>query len=158
MLESFFVNMEQWPISKAIGESLWIYPLVQALHLVVMAFFMGAVLIVNLRLVGLGLTTTPLAQVARSAKPWIVGGFILMFLTGLPQLMQNASREYYSEYFWRKMYFLLASLIVMAITMVYMKRQPENARLGAGAKVVGVVALVLWANVIVAARLIGLFT
>ena len=29
---------------------------------------------------------------------------VAMFLTGLPQLMQNASREYYSEYFWRKMY------------------------------------------------------
>lgn len=158
MLESFFVNMEQWPISKAIGESLWIYPLVQALHLVVMAFFMGAVLIVNLRLVGLGLTTTPLAQVARSAKPWIVGGFILMFLTGLPQLMQNASREYYSEYFWRKMYFLAASLVVLAISMAYMKRQSDNGGLGAMSRATGVIALVLWANVIIAARLIGLFT
>jgi hypothetical protein len=158
MLEQFFINMEQWPVSKAIGESLWIYPLVQALHLVAMAFFMGAVMIVNLRLMGLGITNSSLAQVARSARPWLIGGLITMILTGLPQLMQNASREYYSEYFWRKMYFLLASLIVMAITMAYMKRQPENARLGASAKVVGVVALVLWANVIVAARLIGLFT
>jgi hypothetical protein len=158
VLEQFFVNMEQWPISKAIGESLWIYPLVQALHLVVMAFFMGAVMIVNLRLMGLGLTTTSLAQVARSARPWIVGGFILMFLTGLPQLMQNASREYYSEYFWRKMYFLAASLVVLAISMAYMKRQSDNGGLSAISRVTGVVALVLWANVIIAARLIGLFT
>lgn len=158
MLEQFFVNMEQWPISRGIGESLWIYPLVQALHLVVMAFFMGAVLIVNMRLVGFGLTTTPLAQVARSARPWIVGGFILMFLTGMPQLMQNATREYYSEYFWRKMYFLAASLVVLAISMAYMKRRPEGAVLGLGAKAVGVIAIVLWANVIIAARLIGLFT
>jgi hypothetical protein len=158
MLEQFFVNMEQWPISKAIGESLWIYPLVQALHLVVMAFFMGAVMIVNLRLMGLGLTTTPLAQVARSAKPWIIGGFILMFLTGMPQLMQNATREYYSEYFWRKMYFLAASLVILAISMAYMNRRSDTGGLGAGPRVVGVVALVMWANVIIAARLIGLFT
>lgn len=158
MLEQFFVNMEQWEISKAIGSSLWIYPLVQALHLVVMAFFIGAVLVVNLRLMGLGLTSTPISQVLRSARPWIIGGLIGMFLTGMPQLMQNATREYYSEYFWRKMYFLAASLVVTVITYLWMKRQPDNATLGAAAKVTGVVAIVLWANVIIAARLIGLFT
>jgi hypothetical protein len=158
MLEQFFVNMEQWPVSKAIGESLWIYPLVQALHLVVMAFFMGAVMIVNLRLMGLGLTGSSLSQVAKSARPWIIGGFIMMFLTGLPQLMQNASREYYSEYFWRKMYFVLAGLILMAISLTYMRGRAEGSRLGVGVRVIGVLGLVMWANVIVAARLIGLFT
>src|SRR5687767_6321751 len=158
MLEQFFLDMEQWRISKAIGESLWIFPLVQALHLVAMAFFMGAVMIVNLRLMGLGITNSSLAQVARSARPWLIGGMLTMILTGLPQLMQNASREYYSEYFWRKMYFLAASLIVTAITLVYMKRQPEGSGLGMAAKLTAVIALVLWANVIVAARLIGLFT
>jgi hypothetical protein len=158
MLEQFFLNMEQWPISKFIGESLWIFPVVQALHLVAMAFFMGAVMIVNLRLLGIGISGSSLAQVARSARPWLVGGLITMVLTGLPQLMQNASREYYSEYFWRKMYFLLAALIFTAISVRYMKKQPETASVGGVAKLVGVVSLVLWANVIVAARLIGLFT
>ena len=156
--EAFFVSMETWPVSKAIGESLWIYPLVQALHLVAMAFFMGAVMLVNLRLMGLGLTGTPLAQVARSAGPWIIGGLVAMFLTGLPQLMQNSSREYYSEYFWRKMSFLLVSLIMLTISMRFMKRQSDSAAAATGFKFVGVAALVFWANVIIAARLIGLFT
>ena len=158
MLEDFFLRMEQWPISKAIGESLWLYPLDQALHLVAMAFFMGAVMVLNLRLIGVGIVASPLAQVARSARPWLIGGFITMVLTGLPQLMQNASREYYSEYFWRKMYFLLAALIFTAIAVTYMKRQPDTASTGTGPKIVGVISLFLWANVIVAARLIGLFT
>jgi hypothetical protein len=158
MLEQFFVNMEQWPISKAIGESLWIYPLVQALHLVAMAFFMGAVMIVNLRLLGIGISNSSLSQVARSARPWLIGGFLTMVVTGLPQLMQNASREYYSEYFWRKMYFLLAALIFTAISVRYMKNQPEGASVRGATKFVGALSLFLWANVIVAARLIGLFT
>ena len=158
MLEDFFLRMEQWPISKAIGESLWLYPVDQALHLVAMAFFMGAVLMLNLRLMGVGIVASPLAQVARNVKPWLIGGFITMVLTGLPQLMQNASREYYSEYFWRKMYFLLAALIFTAIAVSYMKRQPDSAVTGTGPKIVGAISLFLWANVIVAARLIGLFT
>ena len=132
----------------------------QALHLVGMAFFMGAVLVLNLRLMGMGITDSSMPQVARSARPWLIGGFIVMVLTGLPQLMQNASREYYSEYFWRKMYFLLAALIFTAIAVRYMKRQPDTvaAATSAGPRVVGVISLFLWANVIVAARLIGLFT
>jgi len=158
MLEQFFINMEQWPVSKAIGESLWIYPLVQALHLVAMAFFMGAVMIVNLRLMGLGITNSSLAQVARSARPWLIGGLITMILTGLPQLMQNASREYYSEYFWMKMQFLAAGLVLTAITLVYMSRRVNETRTGVGAKLVGLVALGVWAGVVIPARLIGLFS
>jgi len=158
MLEQFFINMEQWPISKGIGESLWIYPLDQALHLVGMAFLMGAVMIINLRLLGIGITNTSLAQVARGAKPWFIGGMIVMVMTGLPQLMQNASREYYSEYFWRKMYFLAASLIVTAISIRYMTRQSDSAHTTAGSKLAGAVSLLLWVNVIIPARLIGLFT
>jgi hypothetical protein len=158
MLEQFFIDMEQWPISKAIGESLWIYPLDQALHLVGMAFLMGAVMIINLRLLGIGITNTSLAQVARNARPWFIGGMIFMVMTGLPQLMQNASREYYSEYFWRKMYFLAASLIVTAISIRYMTKQSDSARTTAGSKLAGAVSLLLWVNVIIPARLIGLFT
>jgi hypothetical protein len=126
MLEQFFIDMEQWRISKAIGESLWNSPVDLALHLVGLAFLLGAVMLVTLRLMGLGITKTSLAPVARSARPWFIGGMVFMILTGLPQLMQNASREYYSEYFWRKMYFLAASLVVTIISIRYMTRQPES--------------------------------
>jgi hypothetical protein len=158
MLEQFFIRMEQWPISKAIGESLWIYPLDQALHLVGMAFLLGAVMMINLRLLGLGITHTSLRQVARGARPWLIGGMLFMVATGLPQLMQNASREYYSEYFWRKMYFLAASLIATALAMRYMSKQPDTTGATMGTKLAGFGSLVLWVNVIIPARLIGLFT
>jgi hypothetical protein len=158
MLEQFFLNMEQWPASKFIGESLWIYPLVQAFHLVAMVFFMGAVMMVNLRLLGIGVKASSLAEVARSARPWLVWGFVAIFLTGMPQLMQNASREYYSEYFWRKIYFLIAALIATGISVAYMKRQPEGAAPGPGSRLAGLASLLLWVNVIIPARLIGLFT
>lgn len=158
MLEQFFLNMEQWPISKFIGESLWMFAVIQAFHLVGMIFLMGGVMMVHLRMMGLGISDTPLAQVARAARPWIVGGFVAMVLTGLPQMMQNASREYYSDYFWRKMYFLAASLVVTTLVMRYMAKQPETGRVGTGSRLAGLASLVLWVNVIIPARLIGLFT
>ena len=158
MLEQFFLDMEKWPISMYIGGSLWIFPVVQAFHLVAVALFIGAVLMINLRMMGAGFKEQPLAKVARDARPWIIWGFVFIFVTGLPQLMQNASREYYSEYFWMKMEFLAAGLILTAITLAYMSRQANETRTGVGAKLTGLLALGVWAGVVIPARLIGLFS
>jgi hypothetical protein len=158
MLEQFFLDMEKWPISMFIGGSLWIFPVVQAFHLVAVALFIGAVLMINLRMLGAGFKEQPLAKVARDARPWIIWGFVFIFVTGLPQLMQNASREYYSEYFWMKMEFLAAGLILTAFTLAYMSRQANETRTGVGAKLTGLVALGVWAGVVIPARLIGLFS
>jgi hypothetical protein len=158
MLEQFFLDMEKWPISMFIGGSLWIFPVVQAFHLVAVALFIGAILMINLRMLGAGFREQPLAQVARDARPWIIWGFVFIFITGLPQLMQNASREYYSEYFWMKMEFLAAGLLMTAFTLAYMSRQANETRTGMGAKLTGLVALGVWAGVVIPARLIGLFS
>jgi hypothetical protein len=56
------------------------------------------------------------------------------------------------------MSFLLVSLIMLTISMRFMTRQSDSAAAATGFKFVGVAALVFWANVIIAARLIGLFT
>jgi hypothetical protein len=158
MLEKFFLDVGEWPISKAIGESLWIYPVIQAFHLVFLAILVGAILIVDLRLLGRGMTRQPAAVIARDAWPWFLIGIVGMVLTGVPQLMQNASREYYSEFFWQKMYFLAAALLFT----VTVRRKVSIAADGTVApilsKVVAVVSLVLWGGVVVSGRLIGLFT
>jgi hypothetical protein len=40
------------------------------------------VLIVDLRLLGFGLRTQPIADVARDARPWFVGSLLVMLVTG----------------------------------------------------------------------------
>ena len=91
MLQGFFEAMEAWPVSQAIGASIWIYPLIQAIHLVFLAFFAGGIIIVDLRLLGYGMRSKTIAQVARDARPWMIMGFLGLVATGLPQLMQNAA-------------------------------------------------------------------
>ena len=54
MLEGFFEQMGQWPVSQAIGASIWIYPTIQAIHLVFLALFAGGMMITDLRLLGSG--------------------------------------------------------------------------------------------------------
>ncbi len=159
MMLSFFEWMGNLAFSKALGASVWQFALIQAIHLVFLAVFAGAVLIVDLRLMGRTLTDRPVSQVARDAQPWLIWGFIGLLVTGVPQMMQNAIREYYSIFFWIKMGFMALALI-FTFTL---RRHVTLAAGGATAvtfqtKVVGLVSIVLWAMVAIPARLIGLFS
>jgi hypothetical protein len=155
VLEQAFLQMGQWPISRAINGSLWIYAVVQAFHLVALAVFAGALFMVDLRLLGVAMRERPVDEVARGARPWLIGGLLALVLTGIPQMMSNASREYYSEFFWYKMSALAFGLVW---TFTLRARVTRRATAGALAKVVALVSVATWISVIVFARLIGLFT
>jgi len=155
MLQPFFDWLGALPVSQFIGASIWIYPLVQAIHLVFLALLAGSILIVDLRLLGFGLRSQSLAQVARDARPWFTAGIIGMVCTGLPQLMQNASREYFSEFFWYKMYLIAFGLI---FTFTIRRKMTEASETSLAGRLVGLVSILVWGGVAVNARLIGLFT
>ena len=154
MLQPLFEWISGLAVSQAIGESLWIYPLVQAIHLVFLAMLLGALLLVDLRLLGLGFSKQPVSEVARDARPWLIIGLVGMILTGIPQLMQNAMREYFAQFFWWKMYFLAAALL---FTATIRRRATRGSTAPGYGKIVGLVSIGLWAAVAISARLIGLF-
>ena len=155
MLQPFFDWMGQLPISQAIGASIWMFPLIQAIHLVFLALFAGGMIIVDLRLLGYGMRSKTVAQVARDARPWMITGFLGLVATGLPQLMQNASREYFSEYFWYKMYLIAIGLIFI---LTVRRKMTQGTEATLASKVVGLISMAIWTGVTINARLIGLFT
>jgi len=158
MLEPYFRWLGGIPIGKQISESLWAYPTIQAFHLVFLAVLVGALLIVDLRLLGRGMIRQPLNVVARDAMPWLLISLAGMLLTGIPQLMSNWSRQYYSEFFWQKMYFLAAALVFTFTVRLFATRTAATGGTTMGQKVVALVSIFLWTNVAIAGRLIGLFT
>jgi hypothetical protein len=151
MLEPFFEWMYGIGIYKS---SIYLGPGINLVHLVAMCTFMGALLMVDLRLLGAGLTNQPVAQVARSAQPWLIGGLIVLTLTGIPAVMTVALEEYANPVFWFKMYVLLAAVIFTftvrrRVTSVDETRVPPVWR-----KVVALVSIVLWMSVAAGGRLI----
>ena len=151
MLEPLF----QWMEAQAVyGSSPYIGPVVNLVHLLSMVLFMGALLMVDLRLLGLGLKRQPLADVARDAQPWLIAGLVGIVLTGIPQLMERATDQYETSTFWVKMYLLLFGLVWMATARRRAVRQQEAH--GAWPKVVGLVSILAFAGVAALARLIML--
>lgn len=152
---SVFQWLENTGIGSAIRSSSWLFPIVEALHLVGLAFMGGAVLVVDLRLLGLGLSEQPIARVARSAQPWMTGSIVLMLITGFLLFLSEAVKCYNSFAFWVKM-----TSLVLAILFAYTIRRrvatADPGRVEAGwSMAVGATSILLWFGVAWGGRWIG---
>ena len=158
MLLPFFTWMGNTAAALVIRDSIWIYAFDQCVHLLALAVFAGAVLIVDLRLLGTGVKDRPIAQVARDAQPWLVWGLVGLLVTGVPQLMSNSIKEYYSSWFWVKMGALLVAFIFTFTVRRKVAFTDESRVRPVQAKLVGLVSIALWLGVAITARLIGLLS
>ena len=156
MMLPFFEWMGGTRLSAFFLESIWPTPIVQNIHLVAIAVFAGSVLVVDLRMLGRGLRETPLADLARAVEPWLIGSFVVLVLTGIPQMASTALKQYYSPFFWWKMQAVLIGVIWTIAVRQRIAMRPE-AELGpVWPKVVALVSIALWTSVTIGARLIGL--
>ena len=130
----------------------------QCIHLLAVAVFAGALLLVDLRLLGTGLTMASIPRVARAAQPWLVGSFGVLVLTGIPQMTSTAMKQYYSPFFWWKMQAVFIGLVVTFLIRRHIASKEEGHYGPVWPKVVGVTSIALWTSVTIGARLIGLLS
>jgi len=155
MLLPYFQAIESGPIGEAIRNSTWLFPFVEAFHLLALAVIGGAVLLVDFRLLGLGLKRQPVAELARDAQPWLIGSLIFMIGSGVPLFMSEAIKCYYSFAFWTKMS-ALALAIIFTFTVRRRVTLADEARFGPRVlRVVGVISILLWSTVGWGGRWIG---
>jgi hypothetical protein len=149
----------QWiqysPPLIAMRASPWLFPVIATVHLMGLSVIGGAVLLVDLRLLGLGLRSQPVAQLARDAERWLFGGLAVMIVTGILLFMCFATKYYYLTFFWVKM----AALIAVVIFTVSVRRRvamgDETAVNAGWRKAVALVSLSLWTTVALGGRYIG---
>jgi len=157
MLQSFFEWMQGLPFSAWMLEETWASPIIQCAHLVALVGFAGAVLVVDMRLLGRGLIKTPLNQLARELDRWMIWSFVALFVTGAPQVLSTALKQYYSPFFWWKMQIIIIGLL-FNFTIRRRVAFAEEGTLGHWPKVVGFLSIGIWTSVSVYARLIGLLS
>ncbi len=157
MLLPFFEWCEATAIGQAIRESLWLFPVIESIHLLGLAMIGGALLVVDLRLLGFGLRHQPVAQLARSAHPWLVGSLAVMLTTGISLFLSESIRCYYSPPFWTKMELLLVA-ILFTFTVRRKVALADEKRVGPiWGRVVAFVSLALWFGVGFSGRWIAFY-
>jgi len=154
-LLSFF----QWCYATNIGETIrnstWLFPVIEAVHLLGFGLTAGSILLVEMRLLGAGISRQPVAELAKNAEPWMYGGIVVMFASGIPLFMSESMKAYYSLAFWVKMTCLLLAL-VYTFTLRRRVTQGDLVENRPGlARTLAVASLTLWFGVAWGGRWIG---
>src|ERR1700730_31113 len=102
-LLALFHWFEQSAIGNTIRQSHWLFPVIEGIHLLGLGLVGGAVLLVDLVLLGFGMGQQPVASLSRDAEPWLIGSLALMFTTGIPLFLSEAIKCYYRFACWVKM-------------------------------------------------------
>src|ERR1700737_5516779 len=108
-----FYAISQWlqktSIGTAIPESLWLFPVIETVHIFGIILLVGGTSILDLRLMGLTFRDEPVSKLAQQFLPWAWAGFIIQVTTGLLMFASEATKMYVNLAFQIKMLMIVAA-------------------------------------------------
>jgi hypothetical protein len=151
---SFYHSLELLEASafaQFIRESTWMFPAIEATHLLALALLGGSLLIVALAVLGVGLDRPP-AELLRSARPYVKSAIIALLVTGVLLGVSEPLKLYDRRAFLVKM---IALAIALLITYRVFTPRVERGEQGAVTRGVAGLTLAMWLTVAIAGRWIG---
>jgi hypothetical protein len=138
--------------------SQYVYPLVNAAHILGFALLVGSIAALDARILGFA-RTIPLADAARLLLPFAIGGLMLAIVAGVALFIVKPQ-----EYWANPVFLVKLGLIVLAVTNALSLRvRPawraalDGGIVTPGLRVSAALSLCLWVAVLVAGRLIAFF-
>ena len=140
-----------WVVSS---DSIWAYPMILTLHTVGLAIVVGAAIVIDLRLLGVG-HQIPLSEMNRAFRIfWL--GFLINLLSGLVLFVSEAADKAAQPVFLIKLIFIAVGVFTTTrIRRAVFRPDEPLDRLPPGARTLAAASLVLWAGAIVAGRLMA---
>lgn len=153
----------QWLQNESIGtsirESVWTFPAIETVHLLALAFSVGIIVIVDLRLTGFAMKERPVTEVFDRLQPMALKGFAINVISGLLLFWSEPMKCYNSVYFRAKLIMLFVlgvnAILFSATTYKTVASWDKAALTPAPARIAGWVSLIFWAGVIVVGRAIA---
>ena len=151
LLEIIYL-LEDSYIGEYVRSSLWLFPVIQSFHLIGLGILGGAVVVGDLRLMGILMRTESTRYVIRVTRPWFNFGLFILIITGIPLFLSEAVKCYYSRAFWIKIScLLLGALFVYFIRNPIVLSKDENFMI----KILGFISFSLWVVTPASGRWIG---
>jgi hypothetical protein len=156
MLESALVWLHDTTFGTVVRESTWAEPIIETIHVLTLTVFLGFVILLDLRLLDLALRQTPVSRVFNHLNPFLFASFGIMLVTGVSLFAGDPVLFYGTIFFKLKMLMLLAAalnVVVFGFTLGRSLPQWDTlTRTPRGAKITGIVSLVLWIGVVACGR------
>jgi hypothetical protein len=99
-------------LGSTIRDTVWAFPVIETFHLLALAVLLGSVLIVNLRVFGLGSRYLSAAQMARQLQPWMLASIGVLIATGIPMALSEPIKCFESISFPIKMGLIVVGIVV----------------------------------------------
>jgi hypothetical protein len=146
-------------LSGVLQNTLWVVPASQSTHIVALSVLFASMLMISLRILGVGIAGRSVSQLAGTLLPWMWRALLVLFLTGVLQTIVEPVRQFITPIFWLKM-LLVAVLALLTLWFSHALRAnvaawDSAATRPATAKLFAVVSIIGWATVIVFGRFIG---
>jgi hypothetical protein len=146
---------EESGVGRTIRESVWAFAVIESIHLMALVMLGGAALLVDMRLLNLGLRQRPVAELARDAQRFFSFGLGLLVISGSALFASEAVKCYYSAPFRLKIFTLFFATIFTYAVRNRVALADEGRVGGAARALVAVMSIGMWFTVAAAGRWIG---
>jgi hypothetical protein len=140
-------------MSDFLRESLW-FPVIQSVHILGLTVLVGTIVLVDLRLLGIGMRRYDLSGLVSTLAPWTFAGLITVLVTGPLLFWADIPRYLSNPAFVLKMVLLAVAL---AVHFTIHRSAALHERGSIRQKLSGAISLLLWSGVVVAGRAIADF-
>ncbi len=159
MLLEFFEWMATTQWSIALHESFYMYPWIESSHVLLITVFVGILIFIDLRMLGLVFKDVPVSELTSKLLPWSIAGFVLIVITGLLLFYAIPVRTYQSIFFRIKVIVLIAA--GLNAMWFHFKVQNKGVEWDSDpvpprrVRIVALVSLSSWITIIVTGRMIA---
>lgn len=139
-------------VADALNNTEWAFPLAECVHIGGFAIGIGSIVLVDFRMLNLGLRHETAGRILRYTEPWTLFALVFVAFSGFALFLSQPNIYLTNLIFPIKMYVLLAA-IVYNFTLHRKVAVMENPR-SFVSKVAAIVSLLLWVSIVFG----GIFT
>jgi hypothetical protein len=146
----------RWAEDTALGGwirgNTWPFPLIETFHILALALFMGALFLIDLRLMGLRMGGITAQRLNKELNTYINWGIIVILVSGAMLFMSEGIKSYDNAAFRPKIALLIAALV---FHYTGHKKAVSTEQPPSWGALAGALSLALWFGVGAAGRAIG---
>jgi len=161
LLQQFCQWLNDTAPATALRESIWMFPIVETVHVLGIALLAGTIAILDLRLLGVLFRGERVTTVGKQVLPLVWTGFAVLSISGVMLFAAEAAKSYSNPAFRLKLALLvLAALNPLVYYRTVYKRIAEwdsSPAIPLQAKIAGGISITLWTAIIAAGRAIAYF-
>jgi len=150
--------LQEGSFASAMRDSMWLYPLVETIHIFGFAILVGAIVMFDLRVIGVSKRIS-VRLLARHLLPWSLAALLLIVPTGSLMFASDAVELVGNRAFVTKMLLLMLALANAAAFHLGPYRNAEqwdqDATAPLGARLHALASILIWAGVITCGRMIA---